>query len=71
MGNKNTQLMYNISSDLILQVRVIDGRNRKLFKDACNILNKKDLARIFNILEHKFGITVPKDLKEDTGWFLG
>lgn len=72
MKKKNYQLLHNLAG-MILRVEVIDGSgNRKLFKDSCNILNEKELARIFSILQIKFNINIPKALKKEvSGWMLG
>ena len=65
---KKPQLLYQ-KADLILKIQVVDSGRRKLFKAEVNILDKKAVADIFNLLNLKFNIGMPKDLKEElTGW---
>jgi len=67
---QNLEYDYNTST-LILEIRVVDGGMRKLYRDKCSIFNKKELSRIFQTLKVKFNIDVPESLKEDTGLWLG
>ena len=61
---------YNPSS-LILKIEVVDGSMKKLYKASCNILNKKELNRLFQTLKVKFDMDIAESLNEDTGLWLG
>lgn len=58
----NPQLIYS-KADLILKIQVVDGGRRKLFKADINILDKKEIAKVFSLLKLKFNMTIPKELK--------
>ena len=67
---QSPQLVWSIA-DLILKIQITDSSGKKFFKGSCSILDKKKLNDIFKLLKMKYGLNIPKNLKEDSAWALG
>ena len=69
----NIKLTYNVHG-FILEVKVREGNLKVLYKDKCNVKNKKKMKNIFDILKLKFDIDIAKVIGETEGteereWF--